>query len=118
MTDVMMDVTFETGSKYDEEKLNAMESFGYTLLQKPLECLNIVFPNYKLENYFNEKMVYYNNNIVEVVQNINIEERNTFSLCIFDAYGLVLRKPSFNSGLSKTYYVFLSCGLMDNFDKK
>jgi hypothetical protein len=64
-------------SKFDEEKINAMESFGYTLLQKPLECLNIVFPNNKLENYFNEKMTYYNNNIVEVVQNINIEEINT-----------------------------------------
>jgi hypothetical protein len=63
-------------SKFDEEKLNAMESFGYTLLQKPLECLNIVFPNNKLENYFNEKMTYYNNNIVAVVQNINIEEIN------------------------------------------
>jgi hypothetical protein len=64
-------------SKFDEEKLNAMESFGYTLLQKPLECLNIVFPNSKLENYFNEKMIYYNNNIVELVANINIEEINT-----------------------------------------
>ena len=63
-------------SKFDEEKINAMESFGYTLLQKPLECLNIVFPNSKLENYLNEKMIYYNNNIVEVVQNINIEEIN------------------------------------------
>ena len=64
-------------SKFDEEKLNAMESFGYTLLQKPLECLNIVFPNSKLENYFNSKMIYYNNDIVEVVKNINIEEINT-----------------------------------------
>jgi len=64
-------------SKFDEEKLNAMESFGYTLLQKPLECLNIVFPNIKLENYYNEKMIFYNNNIVELVQNINIEEINT-----------------------------------------
>jgi hypothetical protein len=64
-------------SKLDEEKLNAMESFGYTLLQKPLECLNIVFPNNKLENYFNEKMTFYNNNIVELVKNINIEEINT-----------------------------------------
>ena len=64
-------------SKFDEEKINAMESFGYTLLQKPLECLNIVFPNNKLENYFNEKMIYYNNNIVELVANINIEEINT-----------------------------------------
>ena len=64
-------------SKFDEEKINAMESFGYTLLQKPLECLNIVFPNSKLEIYFNAKMIYYNNNIVEVVQNINIEEINT-----------------------------------------
>jgi hypothetical protein len=63
-------------SKFDEEKINAMESFGYTLLQKPLECLNIVFPNNKLENYFNEKMIYYNNNIVELVANINIEEIN------------------------------------------
>ena len=63
-------------SKFDEEKLNAMESFGYTLLQKPLECLNIVFPNSKLENYLAEKMSYYSNNIVEVVQNINIEEIN------------------------------------------
>jgi hypothetical protein len=63
-------------SKFDEEKINVMESFGYTLLQKPLECLNIVFPNNKLEIYFNSKMAYYNNNIVEVVQNINIEEIN------------------------------------------
>ena len=63
-------------SKFDEEKINAMESFGYTLLQKPLECLNVVFPNNKLETYFNDKMIYYNNNIVEVVQNINIEEIN------------------------------------------
>ena len=63
-------------SKFDEEKINAMESFGYTLLQKPLECLNIVFPNSKLENYLAEKMIYYSNNIVEVVQNINIEEIN------------------------------------------
>ena len=63
-------------SKFDEEKLNAMESFGYTLLQKPLECLNIVFPNNKLETYFNDKMISYNNNIEEVVQNINIEEIN------------------------------------------
>lgn len=63
-------------SKFDEEKINAMESFGYTLLQKPLECLNIVFPNSKLENYLIDKMRYYNNNIVEVVQNINIEEIN------------------------------------------
>ena len=64
-------------SKFDEEKINAMESFGYTLLQKPLECLNIVFPNSKLENYLYEKMIFYNNNIVEVVQNINIEEINS-----------------------------------------
>ena len=64
-------------SKFDEEKINAMESFGYTLLQKPLECLNIVFPNSKLENYFNSKMVLHNNNIVEVVKNINIEEINS-----------------------------------------
>ena len=63
-------------SKFDEEKINAMESFGYTLLQKPLECLNIVFPNSKLENYLIDKMSNYNNNIVEVVQNINIEEIN------------------------------------------
>jgi hypothetical protein len=63
-------------SKFDEEKLNAMESFGYTLLQKPLECLNIVFPNSKLENYFDEKMILYNKNIVELVKNINIEEIN------------------------------------------
>ena len=63
-------------SKFDEEKINTMESFGYTLLQKPLECLNIVFPNNKLETYFNAKMVSYNNNIIEVVQNINIEEIN------------------------------------------
>ena len=63
-------------SKFDEEKINAMESFGYTLLQKPLECLNIVFPNSKLENYLTDKMSNYNNNIVEVVQNINIEEIN------------------------------------------
>ena len=63
-------------SKFDEEKINAMESFGYTLLQKPLECLNIVFPNNKLENYFNEKMILYNNNIAELVANINIEEIN------------------------------------------
>ena len=64
-------------SKFDEEKINAMESFGYTLLQKPLECLNIVFPNSKLENYLADKMSLYSNNIVEVVQNINIEEINT-----------------------------------------
>ena len=64
-------------SKFDEEKINAMESFGYTLLQKPLECLNIVFPNSKLEKYLYEKMILHNNNIVEVVQNINIEEINS-----------------------------------------
>ena len=32
-------------SKINEDKLNDMVSFGYTLLQKPLECLNMIFPN-------------------------------------------------------------------------
>ena len=64
-------------SKFDEEKINAMESFGYTLLQKPLESLNMVFPNSKLENYFNEKMILHNNAIQQVLNNINLEEINT-----------------------------------------
>jgi hypothetical protein len=63
-------------SKFDEEKINAMETFGYTLLQKPLEALNMVFPNTKLENYFNEKMLLYNN-IEDVIKNINLEEINS-----------------------------------------
>ena len=50
-----------------------METFGYTLLQKPLEALNMVFPNSKLENYFNEKMLLYNNNIKDFIKNINLE---------------------------------------------
>ena len=61
-------------AKFDEDKINEMESFGYTLLQKPLEALNIVFPNQKLESYFAEKMAYYENNIAELITNINIEE--------------------------------------------
>ena len=62
-------------SKFDEEKINAMETFGYTLLQKPLEALNMVFPNSKLENYFNEKMELYKS-IQDVIANIDIEEIN------------------------------------------
>ena len=62
-------------SKFDEEKINAMETFGYTLLQKPLEALNMVFPNSKLENYFNEKMELYKN-IQDVIANIDLEEIN------------------------------------------
>jgi hypothetical protein len=62
-------------SKFDEEKINAMETFGYTLLQKPLEALNIVFPNSKLEAYFDEKMALYEN-IQDVIANINLEEIN------------------------------------------
>ena len=53
-----------------------MESFGYTLLQKPLEALNIVFPNPKLETYFDEKLAYYESNIAELIKNINLEEIN------------------------------------------
>ena len=30
-----------------------MESFGYTLLQRPIEALNIVYPNEKFDNYIN-----------------------------------------------------------------
>ena len=63
-------------SKFDEDQINAMETFGYTLLQKPLEALNMVFPNSKLENYFNEKMKLYNNAIQDVIKNINLEEIN------------------------------------------
>ena len=63
-------------SKFDEEKINAMETFGYTLLQKPLEALNIVFPNSKLETYFNEKMALYQN-IQDVITNIDLEEINS-----------------------------------------
>ena len=63
-------------SKFDEDKINAMETFGYTLLQKPLEALNIVFPNTNLENYLNEQMNKYNNNIQDVIKNINLEEIN------------------------------------------
>ena len=62
-------------SKFDEEKINAMETFGYTLLQKPLEALNMVFPNAKLEAYFNEKMELYKN-IQDVIANIDLEEIN------------------------------------------
>jgi hypothetical protein len=62
-------------SKFDEEKINAMETFGYTLLQKPLEALNMVFPNSKLEAYFDEKMALYEN-IQDVIANINLEEIN------------------------------------------
>jgi hypothetical protein len=63
-------------SKFDEDKINAMETFGYTLLQKPLEALNMVFPNDKLESYFDDKMKLYNNNIQDVIKNINLEEIN------------------------------------------
>jgi hypothetical protein len=63
-------------SKFDEDKINAMETFGYTLLQKPLEALNMVFPNAKLESYFDDKMKLYNNNIQDVIKNINLEEIN------------------------------------------
>ena len=63
-------------SKFDEEKINAMETFGYTLLQKPLEALNVVFPNSKLENYLDEKLLYYNNSIEDVIINIDLEEIN------------------------------------------
>lgn len=63
-------------SKFDEDKLNDMDSYGYTLLQKPLEALNIVFPNSKLETYFEEKMASYENNIAQVLENINLEEIN------------------------------------------
>ena len=36
-------------NKLDIDKLNNMDSFGYQLLQKPLEALNIVFPHSELE---------------------------------------------------------------------
>ena len=64
-------------SKFDEDKLNNMDSFGYTLLQKPLEALNIVFPNSKLESYFEEKMAYNEHNITQLLENINLEEINS-----------------------------------------
>jgi hypothetical protein len=57
-----------------------MDSFGYTLLQKPLEALNMVFPNSKLEAYFEEKMQYYENNITQLLKNINLEEINSIVL--------------------------------------
>ena len=63
-------------SKFDEEKINNMESFGYTLLQKPLEALNMVFPNSKLENYLNEQMIKYDNSLEKVIENLNLDEIN------------------------------------------
>ena len=64
-------------SKFDEDKLNNMDSFGYTLLQKPLEALNIVFPNSKLELYFEEKMAYNEQNLTQLLETINLEEINS-----------------------------------------
>ena len=64
-------------SKFDEDKLNNMDSFGYTLLQKPLEALNIVFPNSKLELYFEEKMAYNEHNLTQLLETINLEEINS-----------------------------------------
>jgi hypothetical protein len=64
-------------SKFDEDKLNNMDSFGYTLLQKPLEALNIVFPNSKLESYFEEKLAYNEHNITQLLETLNLEEINS-----------------------------------------
>ena len=37
-----------------QESFENMEDFGYTLLQKPLESLNIVYPSFSLDEYINE----------------------------------------------------------------
>ena len=63
-------------SKFDESKIVDMDSFGYTLLQKPLEALNIVVSNTKLETYFEEKMTFYEQNITQLLENIDLEEIN------------------------------------------
>ena len=50
-----------------------LDSFGYTLLQVPLEALNIVYPNYRLDEIINnpEKMDEMNDeNNVNIIENI------------------------------------------------
>jgi len=107
-------------SKFDEDKINEMESFGYTLLQKPLEALNIVFPNPKLETYFDEKLAYYESNIAELIKNINLEEINNL-LSVKEVVGKagihnIMNYEETHSPKSRHNYVFKNSSAPNIFD--
>ena len=74
--------------KDDLPNFENMESFGYTLLQRPIEALNIVYPNEKFDNYINGTSENFNikelvgkqglNNIMSYKESTNPPFRSNF----------------------------------------
>ena len=78
----------EVKGKDDLPNFENMESFGYTLLQRPIEALNIVYPNEKFDNYINGTSENFNikelvgkqglNNIMSYKESTNPPFRSNF----------------------------------------
>ena len=78
----------EVKGKDDLPNFENMESFGYTLLQRPIEALNIVYPNEKFDNYINGSSENFNikelvgkqglNNIMTYKESTNPPFRSNF----------------------------------------
>jgi len=88
--------TFSTSYKGEERNLpnfENMESFGYTLLRTPIQCLNIVYPNSEFESKMEQMSIRNENQNQEEInvsenQEINYEENTEIIDSMLGSQGL------------------------------
>lgn len=103
----------EVKGKDDLPNFENMESFGYTLLQRPIEALNIVYPNEKFDNYINGTSENFNikelvgkqglNNIMSYKESTNPPFRSNFEYKkeALEKYGRIFSQEKIKNYSSK-----------------
>ena len=103
----------EVKGKDDLPNFENMESFGYTLLQRPIEALNIVYPNEKFDNYINGTSENFNikelvgkqglNNIMTYKESTNPPFRSNFEYKkeALEKYGRIFSQEKIKNYSSK-----------------
>ena len=87
--------TFSTSINKDEKNMpnfDNMESFGYTLLSSPIQCLNIVYPHEKFESIIEASNTELEIDDTEInvteADEINIEENQELISSMLGSNGL------------------------------
>lgn len=105
----------EVKGKDDLPNFENMDSIGYTLLQRPIEALNIVYPNEKFDEYLNGKIDSFNvkelvgklglNNSMSYIESSNPPYKSNFTYkkSILEKYGKIFSQselPKYSSKIS------------------
>lgn len=103
----------EVKGKDDLPNFENMESIGYTLLQRPIEALNIVYPNDNFDDYIDGKKENFNikelvgkqglNNIMNYKESTNPPFRTNFDYKkeVFEKYGRIFSQENIKNYSSK-----------------